>query len=52
MGEDHPIVWYRELGKGKAFYSGLGHQGSAFKETKYLQLLENAIIWAGDFDQE
>jgi type 1 glutamine amidotransferase len=29
-GEDHPIVWYHPLNKGRVFYSALGHAGSAF----------------------
>ena len=35
MGDDHPIVWYKEFsGGGKSFYSALGHSGDAFKEEK------------------
>ncbi len=50
MGKDHPIVWYHELEKGRVFYSALGHSGRAFKEENHLQLLENAIKWAGRFE--
>ncbi|MFT4565971.1 MAG: type 1 glutamine amidotransferase [Saprospiraceae bacterium] len=50
MGEDHPIVWYHELEKGRVFYSALGHSGRAFKEENHLQLLENAIKWVGRFE--
>lgn len=52
MGEDHPIVWYNTVGKGRAFYSALGHAGSAFEEPEHLQMLENAIQWAGKFNDE
>ncbi|MDF9796675.1 type 1 glutamine amidotransferase [Catalinimonas alkaloidigena] len=48
MGDDHPIVWYKTVGQGKAFYSALGHQGAAFQEEDYITLLGNAIRWAGD----
>ncbi|MCK5440341.1 MAG: ThuA domain-containing protein [Maribacter sp.] len=51
MGEDHPIVWYHPLGKGRAVYSALGHSGSAFQEPDHLQLLENAIRWVGQFKE-
>ena len=50
MGEDHPIVWYHSLEKGRVFYSALGHTGSSFQEPDHLQLLENAIRWAGKFN--
>lgn len=49
MGDDHPIVWYRSVGQGRALYSALGHRGSAFEEPEHLQMLENAIAWAGRF---
>jgi len=48
MGDDHPIVWYKELaGGGRSFYSALGHSGTAFEEVKYLDLLKRGIMWAG-----
>lgn len=50
MGADHPIVWCHPLKKGRVFYSALGHSGSTFNEPNYLQLLENAVIWAGEFN--
>ena len=52
MGEDHPIVWYRPLNKGRVVYSALGHAGSAFEEPDHLKMLENAIRWAGKFENE
>ena len=27
MGDDHPIVWTNYVGKGKPFYSAMGHKG-------------------------
>lgn len=47
MGDDHPIVWYRTVGRGRAFYSALGHQATAFEEPFHIEMLENAIRWAG-----
>ncbi len=48
MGDDHPIVWYKELaGGGRSFYSALGHSGGAFAEEKVLELLKRGIEWAG-----
>lgn len=47
MGEDHPIAWYKEKGKGRIFYSAMGHSGESFEEAEHLQMLENAIRWVG-----
>jgi type 1 glutamine amidotransferase len=47
MGEDHPIAWYKEKGKSRVFYSAMGHTGESFAEAEHLQMLENAIRWAG-----
>ena len=38
MGRDHPMVWSHCVGKGRAFYSALGHQASAWSEPKHLEL--------------
>ncbi len=48
MGEDHPIVWFKELpGGGRAFYSALGHSGASFEEENHLDMLRQGIEWAG-----
>ena len=44
---DHPVIWTREVGQGRAFLSALGHEGSAYEEPEYLAVLEGAIAWAG-----
>jgi len=48
MGDDHPIVWYNCVGKGKAFYSALGHKAYYYKSPNYNRLLTEAINWAGN----
>jgi type 1 glutamine amidotransferase len=50
MGPDHPIVWTHCVGSGRAFYSAMGHQSSAYSEPKYLALLTNAIVWAAGIE--
>ncbi|MEM6318803.1 MAG: ThuA domain-containing protein [Bacteroidota bacterium] len=48
MGDDHPIAWYRCLPSGgRTFYSAMGHMGRSFEEPFHLQVLEKAILWAG-----
>ncbi len=45
---DHPIVWSRCIGNGRAIYSAMGHWAAAFEDPNHARLLENAIEWAGD----
>lgn len=46
MGADHPVIWQHCVGRGRAFYSALGHQASAYAEPAYRQVLEGAVAWA------
>ena len=48
MGNDHPVVWYHCLEKGRVFYTAMGHKGNYFYDTNYQKLLVAAIHWAGD----
>ena len=42
---DHPIIWTRCVGKGRAFYSALGHQGAAYSSPAYRSVLRGALSW-------
>ena len=44
---DHPILWTRTLGAGRAFFSALGHQGESYATPEYRGVLEAALMWAG-----
>ena len=46
MGADHPLAWWHCVGKGRAFYSALGHGGMMYTEPMIIQLLDNAMSWA------
>jgi hypothetical protein len=43
MGKDHPVAWYRAAGKGKTFYTSMGHNADAWKQEPFVRMLENAI---------
>ena len=43
---DHPLIWERCVGKGRVFFSALGHQASAYAEPKHLEMIDRAIQWA------
>ena len=46
MGDDHPIAWYQNIGKGRSFYTGLGHTDESYSDPNFIQHLYGAIIWA------
>ncbi|MBW8847871.1 MAG: ThuA domain-containing protein [Burkholderiales bacterium] len=46
MGDDHPIAWTRCIGKGRSFYSAIGHRPETYSEPSHVRLLEQAIEWA------
>lgn len=45
---DHPIAWTMCPGKGRAFYSAIGHRTESYSQPQNLALLESAIEWAAD----
>ncbi len=45
---DHPIAWTRCVGRGRAFYSAIGHRPESYGDPTYLRMLEQAIGWASD----
>lgn len=44
---DHPIVWWRCVGDGRALYTTMGHWADAYSTPNYAKLLENAVEWGG-----
>jgi hypothetical protein len=46
MGKDHPVAWYKATGKGRTFYTSMGHHAEAFAQPAVVQMLNNAIRWA------
>jgi len=42
-----PVVWKRRYGKGKVFYSSLGHVAEDFRRTpQSLEIAVRGILWA------
>lgn len=50
MGADHPVVWTHCVGRGRVFYSALGHTLSSYAEPAYVAMLSGAISWAAGTD--
>jgi type 1 glutamine amidotransferase len=45
---DHPIAWTRCVGRGRSFYSALGHGAATYATPEHAAMLEGAIAWAAD----
>ncbi|MCX6865079.1 MAG: ThuA domain-containing protein, partial [Verrucomicrobia bacterium] len=46
MGKAHPIAWYRTIGKGRLWFTALGHTDESFSEPLLLEHLLGGIQWA------
>ncbi|MEV6021924.1 ThuA domain-containing protein [Streptomyces sp. NPDC052036] len=46
MGKDHPLVWCREQGAGRVFYTALGHATEAYADPVFRAHLLGGIRWA------
>lgn len=44
---DHPISWYKNIGAGRSFYTGLGHDDATYDLPEFRQHISGAINWAG-----
>ncbi|GIX31295.1 MAG: Crp/Fnr family transcriptional regulator [Porticoccaceae bacterium] len=52
MGSDHPVIWKGCVGRGRVFYSALGHTAESYAEPEYAALLAKALRWAARRDGE
>jgi type 1 glutamine amidotransferase len=44
--ELHPVAWYQEVGRGRSFYTALGHTDESFSEQPFLEHLMDGIRYA------
>ena len=45
MGKNHPVAWDKAVGKGKTFYTSMGHSKEVWANTNFVSLIEEAIKW-------
>ena len=43
-----PVVWKKKYGKGRVFYSSLGHVANDFKVPEALEIMKRGIRWASE----
>lgn len=46
VGTVMPVVWTRQHGKGRVFYSALGHQAAEFAIPQMHEILRRGLVWA------
>ena len=46
------ILWTRQVGKGRVFYSALGHGKEAWENPAWQKLVVQGILWAADRPRE
>ena len=49
MGGNHPISWTNVVGKGRVFYTGLGHTPETYSDKNAMPHIVEGIAWAGRF---
>jgi type 1 glutamine amidotransferase len=45
MGKDHPVIWTRCVGQGRAIYAAPGHTAATYAEPVYRQFIVGALGW-------
>jgi type 1 glutamine amidotransferase len=41
-----PLAWTRSYGRGRVFYTALGHEETVWRDARFQMLLRNAVLWA------
>ena len=48
MGADHPIVWWRDVGRGRSVYNAMGHAALTWSRPDFLRSIAGGIRFAAD----
>lgn len=51
MGEDHPIVWWREFSGGRTVYNAMGHSSATWSDERFLRTVAGGIDLAAGFSE-
>ncbi|MGC4034742.1 MAG: ThuA domain-containing protein [Chitinophagaceae bacterium] len=43
MGKNHPVAWYKNVGKGTSYYTSMGHDSAAWQQSAFINMLETEI---------
>ncbi len=45
LGKAHPMAWVKQYGKGRVFYTPLGHTADTFQRPAMQQMMVQAVQW-------
>ncbi|KAF5674428.1 hypothetical protein FDENT_10026 [Fusarium denticulatum] len=45
-----PLSWTQTVGKGRVYYTALGHFDEAYKDTWFMESLRRAVVWTAKKD--
>ncbi len=46
QGSSHPITWCQEIDAGRSWYTGMGHEGTAYSEPNIRTQMHNGLAYA------
>ena len=46
-----PVVWKKKYGKGRVFYSSLGHEAKDFDVPEALTIMKRGMLWSAGIIQ-
>ncbi|MGE0002066.1 MAG: ThuA domain-containing protein, partial [Fimbriimonadaceae bacterium] len=46
MKGDHPVVWWKTVGKGRSWYTAMGHTKESYAEPSFREMLRRGMLWA------
>ena len=44
----HPLAWVKPYGKGRVFYTALGHTSATFQRPAMQQMMRQGVLWAAN----
>lgn len=45
---DFPLAWWRNFGKGRVFYTALGHRPEVWRDDRFRAMVVGAVRWGAD----
>jgi len=49
---DHPLIWCQKIGRGRSFYTALGHSAELYDNEIFRKHLTGAVLWAAGRAEE
>ena len=46
MRPNHPVAWFHQVGKGRAWYTALGHRSETFEDPRFRAHLGGGMLWS------